>query len=54
MQTGPDAQINVCMWFRAKDLEPQNQSMMLRGLHTEAALFFNTVYSGFLYKMHFK
>lgn len=35
MQTGPSAQINVCMWSRAKDLEPQNQSTSLVRLNTE-------------------
>lgn len=35
LQTGHSAQINVCMRFRAKDLEPQNQSTSLIGLDTE-------------------
>lgn len=29
LQTGPGAHINVYMWFRAKDLEPQNKSTLL-------------------------
>lgn len=40
MQTGPIAQINVCMRFRAKDLEPQNQSTSLVRLDTEPVFKF--------------
>lgn len=35
MQTGLSAQINVCMWFRAKGLEPQTQASSLHGFDIE-------------------
>ena len=38
MHSGSSAQINVCMWFRARDPEPQSQSISLVGLHTEPVL----------------